>query len=257
MTATLPCSDCGYASWLKCLGCETSICDGECSITKGLTIRERRFCSSDCEAKFPDYSSETDSLNDEEGFDCEICKARVSYAGCCSDGNCPHKVEGLCQDCGHWNADKEQWFCPKCYEAEQSDANTHPYTPCHDCGQRKSCGSYNSNKEWLCEDCYEDEDDHPTCDKCEVPLTWADNMHKGYSVPEPSPYGYVCEPCHKILVPPIPDEYKRCMLKGQKYFCKNTDPTTLELFARPDDNSVGEWVGTYDLKTMTWLVKLE
>lgn len=229
MTTTLaPCSDCGYSAWLKCLGCEGSICDGECSITKGLTIRERRFCSSDCEAKFPDYSSETDSLHDEDGYECECCHTHVGesdYAGCCSDGDCPKKVEGLCTDCGHWDADKEQWLCPDCHASAKAD----------------------------------EQEDNPTCDKCEEPLGWDDNMNKGFSVPEPSRYGQVCSLCIKELTPASPKDYQKCLLKGEKFFCKTVlgDPTLLDLFARPDDTTVGDWVGQYSLKEKAWLVRLE
>lgn len=79
--------------------------------------------------------------------------------------------------------------------AKEDDGNTYPYNKCSACGDHKSCGCYNNDKEWLCEDCYEDEEDHPTCDKCHEELTWEDNMHKGFSVSEPSPYAYVCASC--------------------------------------------------------------
>lgn len=48
---------------------------------------------------------------------------------------------------------------------------------------------------WVHADCECDEEEENCCDKCKKPYTYEDNMGKGFSVPEPSPYGYVCCEC--------------------------------------------------------------
>ena len=43
-----------------------------------------------------------------------------------------------------------------CFEQDVDDydaPNIYPYKRCYHCEERKSCGSYNEDKEWLCEDC--------------------------------------------------------------------------------------------------------
>lgn len=53
--------------------------------------------------------------------------------------------------------------------------NIFPYKKCSDCGERKSCGNYNNDKEWFCEDCYEEEE---FCEKHEQPM-WKNGMKCG------------------------------------------------------------------------------
>ena len=43
--------------------------------------------------------------------------------------------------------------------------NIYPYKKCSDCGERKSCGNYNMDKEWFCEDC-ECEEQTSSCYGC-------------------------------------------------------------------------------------------
>lgn len=228
ITSVDPCSRCGDRVWLNCLGCEKPICDGECSVGANLTIRERRFCGEECQAKCPDYDSDNDSLNTEsDKFLCEICNHHVSdsnYAGCCSDGDCPLKVEGLCQDCGQYNDKTEQWVCPKCYEAD-------PFN-----------------------------DEEPCCDRCGEVFCHADNMGKGWSVPEPSPHGYafLCTECDKLMAKTVPEGYIRALIGGKKRFMKATDdPEVKEFFQRHEDGTLGLWVGQYNTKTKSWVVLLE
>ena len=66
----------------------------------------------------------------------------------------------------------------------------------------------------LCPSCYENECDEndiaQTCDCCDARLTWDDNFFKGYSVPEPSPYGYVCYDCHETMEKKKAETCERC-----------------------------------------------
>jgi hypothetical protein len=48
--------------------------------------------------------------------------------------------------------------------------NTYPYKKCTSCGDRKSCGSYDEDKQWLCENCYA-RYENGECEGCEIVLT--------------------------------------------------------------------------------------
>lgn len=150
ITTTEPCPRCGDNVWLNCLGCEKLICDGECTCSANLTLRERRFCSEECQALCPDWCTEADSMYDEQTYECDLCHYRVpesDYQGCCRDGECPNKVENLCGDCGHWHEDKQQWFCTACHDATVPEPEPKPVAtpapegmrPCLLRGKKRFC----------------------------------------------------------------------------------------------------------------------
>lgn len=50
---------------------------------------------------------------------CEVCEKWVDdtdYVGCCRDGECPERVEQMCESCATWCEKKEQWFCETCWD---------------------------------------------------------------------------------------------------------------------------------------------
>lgn len=54
------------------------------------------------------------------------------------------------------------------HEVDDVDApNIFPYKKCSECGERRSCGSY-EDKSWFCEDCYHtiDNCEEDDCEKC-------------------------------------------------------------------------------------------
>ena len=89
---------------------------------------------------------------------CECCKEDIEQnynMGCCKDGDCPHKVEVMCRDCGTWDEEEEVWICADCVDVKQD---------CDKCGTPTDehriytlpCGIW-------CKACL---DDHNAC-KCE------------------------------------------------------------------------------------------
>ena len=62
-------------------------------------------------------------MQSEENMDevcrCEFCSQENEerLVGCCRDGECPHTIDILCSNCGVWDAVKEQWICPHCWDA--------------------------------------------------------------------------------------------------------------------------------------------
>jgi hypothetical protein len=60
----------------------------------------------------------------QENIVCEVCTSAVhdeKYVGCCNDGDCPKKIERMCDSCGTWDAAKEVWRCPPCAAAAPKD----------------------------------------------------------------------------------------------------------------------------------------
>ena len=74
-------------------------------------------CGNGCES-----AEEADACcGEEESVLCELCKELVDYqdyAGCCTDGLCPSRVERMCNRCAVWDNEKEVWFCDACVKKE-------------------------------------------------------------------------------------------------------------------------------------------
>lgn len=63
----------------------------------------------------------------------------------------------------------EDEYQDKPFNVDDVDApNIYPYKECKSCGERKSCGNYDSDMRWYCEDCYQDDDEKQiyTCEEC-------------------------------------------------------------------------------------------
>jgi hypothetical protein len=97
---------------------------------------------------------------------CEFCSQDndEQLVGCCRDGECSHKIETLCSDCGVWDEEKEQWLCPHCQDAVAKENEDD--LCCGVCsGQMKDdtvceCGLL------TCADCLTDDGDSIICTKC-------------------------------------------------------------------------------------------
>jgi hypothetical protein len=87
----------------------------------------------------------------------------LSQCVCCealTDLLYERKGDGLCQECFE-TPDVDDYDAP----------NVLPYKKCSECGNRSSCGNYNTDKQWLCEDCTPAEEAKPdacSCDACVV-----------------------------------------------------------------------------------------
>ena len=56
----------------------------------------------------------SDDNSDDNYTICEICNEEICnehIIGCCSIENC--KIENMCDDCGTWDDDIEDWLCEK------------------------------------------------------------------------------------------------------------------------------------------------
>ena len=67
------------------------------------------------------------STSEETVFSCELCGnqevSESDYVGCCRDGECPFRVEHMCEDCATFNHASAEWLCGKCDVAlEEADA---------------------------------------------------------------------------------------------------------------------------------------
>jgi hypothetical protein len=115
-----------------------------------------------------------ESDNESVIYTCECCRQEVEendYAGCCRDGNCPHKIENLCTDCGNWQS--EMWWCPKCVEGDD----------------------YENEAD---EDNLSGEEVAPAdgeCDKCHNKLHGGDNNKWGKEIGE---YNSLCDVCYDV-----------------------------------------------------------
>ena len=48
-------------------------------------------------------------------YDCKTTKEH-RLIGCCNDGDCPKKIENMCDICSTWDEDNEVWLCKYCVE---------------------------------------------------------------------------------------------------------------------------------------------
>jgi hypothetical protein len=47
----------------------------------------------------------------------------MANMGCCEGGLSSCQVYVLCQDCGTWNEEEEEWYCPSCDDARATAEN--------------------------------------------------------------------------------------------------------------------------------------
>ena len=123
-----------------------------------------------------------ESDNESVIYTCECCRQEVEendYAGCCRDGNCPHKIENLCTDCGNWQS--EMWWCPKCVEGDDYENE--------------------ADEDNLSDSDEESDDEHlGYCDQEGCCTTWdLDNQSECKLVEGEN--RYVCNQCYLKLVP--------------------------------------------------------
>lgn len=106
------------------------------------------------------------SDNEEFRAECECCGNEVGeqhYAGCCRDGDCPRKVDSMCDNCATWVADQETYWCHECYEST--------FTNCNECGESINIEGHRTISTIECGDfckaCFEDKHQH-NCELCGV-----------------------------------------------------------------------------------------
>ena len=93
-----------------------------------------------------------ESDNESVIYTCECCRQEVEendYAGCCRDGNCPHKIENLCTDCGDWSS--EMWWCPKCVQEDENNIEA-PTRECVEC-EEDFTPSWEHDDDLVCDEC--------------------------------------------------------------------------------------------------------
>jgi hypothetical protein len=69
-------------------------------------------------------TKESSQKSSQEALVCEVCTSAVpdeKYVGCCNDGDCPKKIENMCDSCGTWDDKKEVWCCPSCAAAPKDE----------------------------------------------------------------------------------------------------------------------------------------
>lgn len=91
---------------------------------------------------------------------CELCDCwhdDSDIVGCCRDGECPERVDQMCDGCATWNEEKEQWCCEKCAEEKESDDEEYECY-CQECGEVI---------EGMTEEEFEEDDELKLCAKCE------------------------------------------------------------------------------------------
>ena len=79
-----------------------------------------------CEACLDEMENESDDKSDDKSNDesndddddaaCELCgnERDDCKVGCCNDGNCPYKVESMCDNCATWYEREGVWRCIAC-----------------------------------------------------------------------------------------------------------------------------------------------
>ena len=94
-----------------------------------------------------DYEvAESEEESDEEESECCGCQQ--------------HGDDGCRCDCHEEDDDVDKSADEREEEVDDVDApNIFPYKKCSYCGERKSCGNYNSDKAWFCEDCYDEDEE--------------------------------------------------------------------------------------------------